>query len=84
MRSHRFRNEIVLATGLLVILLSSGPAGACGWRCDDRFGNWRAKGPYGYQPIVPRGLVCAVPAARPWRIRPRFPAAVQPWIHRDS
>jgi hypothetical protein len=53
MRSHRFRNEIVLATGLLVILLSSGPAGACGWRCDDRFGNWRAKGPYGYQAYSP-------------------------------
>ena len=53
MRSHRFRNEIVLATGLLVMLLSSVPAGACGWRCDDRLGNGRGKGIYGYQAYIP-------------------------------
>jgi hypothetical protein len=53
MRSHRFRNEIVLATGLLVILLSSAPAGACRWRCDDRLGNTRGKGIYGYQAYIP-------------------------------
>ena len=62
MRSHRFRNEIVLATGLLVILLSSVPAGACGWRCDGSPGSRRFTGPYGYQAYIP---------ARP---RVRFPS----------
>jgi hypothetical protein len=52
MRSHRFRNQIVLATGLLV-LLSSEPAGACGWRCDEIPGNRRAQGSYGYQAYIP-------------------------------
>jgi hypothetical protein len=52
MRSHRFRNEIVLATGL-VIFLSGVPAGACGWRCDDRLGNARGKSIYGYQAYIP-------------------------------
>ena len=53
MRSYRFRNEIVLATGLLVILLSSAPAWACGWRCDEIPGNRRAKASYGYQAYIP-------------------------------
>ena len=47
-------NELRLAAGLLLLLLGSTPAAACGWWCgEDPAGHRRAFRGYGYQAYVP-------------------------------